>query len=107
MRLNGRAVRHSYKDKLVPRLTVNGFGPLINCDEWELIHNLLCSWPLCAVSVTGYKSCSSVFTAQRGKLLPPFGQKLLLKNNKKKKKHSIERSILAAALFFFLRKSKN
>lgn len=37
-------------DKLVPCLTVNGFGPLINCDEWELIHNPLCSWP-CVLSV--------------------------------------------------------
>lgn len=50
MHLNSRAVRHSYEDKLVPRLTVNGFGPLINCDEWELIHNPLCSWP-CVLSV--------------------------------------------------------
>lgn len=56
--LNSRAVCHSYKDKLVLRLTVNGFGPLINCDEWELIHNPLCSWPLCAVSGAGYKDSS-------------------------------------------------
>lgn len=56
--LNSQAVCHSYKDKLVLRLTVNGFGPLINCDRWELIHNPLCSWPLCAVSGAGYKDSS-------------------------------------------------
>lgn len=45
MHSTSQAVRHSYQDKPVPHLTVNGFGPLINCDEWELIHNPLCSWP--------------------------------------------------------------
>lgn len=42
---NGRALRHPYRDFLVPYLTVNGFGRLINSDEWEPIHNPLCTWP--------------------------------------------------------------
>lgn len=62
-----RAVRHPYGDKLVPGLTVNGFGSLINCDEWELIHNPLCRWP-CVLS--GLQDAEA---AHRGKLLPPVG----------------------------------
>lgn len=44
VRLNAEAVRLSPADKPVLRLTVNGFGPLINCDEWELVCNPLCFW---------------------------------------------------------------
>ncbi len=79
MRLNGRAVRHSYKDKLVPRLTVNGFGPLINCDEWELIHNPLCSWPCVLSALLDTKAAAVFLQPVRGKLLPPFGLRLLLR----------------------------
>lgn len=42
---NGRALRHPSRDFLVPYVTVNGFGRLINRDEWEPIHNPLCTWP--------------------------------------------------------------
>lgn len=49
-----RALRHPYRDFLVPYLTVNGFGLVINSDEWGPIHNPLCTWPG-AVSVTGPK----------------------------------------------------
>lgn len=49
-----RALRHPYSDFLVPYLTVNGFGLVINSDEWEPIHHPLCTWPG-TVSVTGPK----------------------------------------------------
>lgn len=42
---DGRPLRHPHRDVLVPYLTVNGFGLLINSDEWRPIHNPLYTWP--------------------------------------------------------------
>lgn len=39
MHLNSQASRLPNEDKLVPHLTLNRFGCLINCDEWELVQS--------------------------------------------------------------------
>lgn len=68
---NGRALRHLRRDFLVPYLTANGFGPLINSDEWRPVHNPLCTWPH-VLSVS--QDLKTAPTARRGQLLPPVGQ---------------------------------
>lgn len=68
---NGRALRHPYWDYLVPYLTGNGFGPLINSDEWRPIHNPLCTWPHVLSVLQDLKTAPAT---ERGQLLPPVGQ---------------------------------
>lgn len=69
---NGRALRHPSRDFLVPYVTVNGFGRLINRDEWEPIHNPLCTWPGALSVLQDLKK--TALAAETGQLLPPVGR---------------------------------